>query len=185
MSARLVFLSPGQAFVDIDGEVFNVNGEGKGDGTWEVFPLMVYERAPDSRWVLIQDAGKRERIIAALKTCWPDNHPGGWTRLEIADHEPFDRPLILPVDIVQRVVSDFTDPDEAAAVRGLLESLEIPEAERVARCILHLSAGSASAVLDNIALAKRDYRDAILFAEYDRNDNRLHDFSKPFRLNET
>ncbi len=180
MKTRLVSLSRGQAVLDIDGERFNVNGEGQGDGTWQVFPLMVYEKATDDGWKLIQDAAKRQRIIAALKTCWPDN-PGGWNRLLVADHEPFDRPLNLAFDILQRIVDDFPDSDDSAAVRELLESLECPEAERVARCILHLSEGSVAAVLENIALAQTDYRDAILFAEYDREDNRLHDWSKPFR----
>jgi len=179
MTARLVNLTRGQAIVEIDGESFNVNGEGLGDGTWEVFPLMVYEREAGGRWVLIQDRTRRRAIVDALRTCWPDN-PGGWPTLVVAEHDQYERPLILPHDILRRVVRDFPDPDDAAKVHDELESLDCPEAARVVRCVLHLSAGSVSAVSRNVANAARDYRDAILFAEYDRDDRRLHDFSEPF-----
>ena len=179
MMARLVRLTHGQAIIEIDGESFNVNGEGLGDGTWEVFPLMVYERGDDGNWILIQDRLKRKAIVDGLKTCWPDN-PGGWPKLVIADHEKYERPLILPYDILRRVADDFPDEADAETVREELASLDCPEPVRVARCVLHLSAGSVSGVKKNIATAKQDYRDTILFAEYDRDDRRLRDFSKPF-----
>ena len=180
MATRLLQLTRGEAIIDMDGESFNVNGEGLGDGTWEVFPLMVYERDSDGRWELIQDAAKRRAIVAALKTVWPNN-PGGWPNLVIdEDHYQYERPLILPVDIVTRIADDFPDRDAAAEVREALSYLDCPEAVRVARCILHLSEGSVAAVTKNIELARQDYRDAILFAEYDRDDQRLHDFSKRF-----
>lgn len=72
MTVKLIQLSRGQAIIEIDGELFNVNGEGTGDGTWEVFPLMVYERGAGEQWVLIQDAEKRWAIVGALQTCRPD-----------------------------------------------------------------------------------------------------------------
>jgi len=182
MTARLVNLTRGEAIVEIDDELFNVNGEGFGDGTWVVFPLMVYERGTGERWILIQDRVKRRTIVDALRTIWPDN-PGGWATLVIdeADYQ-YETPLILPYDILRRVVRDFPDPDDAAKVRNELESLDCPEAARVARCVLHLSAGSVSTVSRNVASAIRDYRDVILFAEYDRDDRRLHDFSESFDI---
>ena len=180
MTAQLIQLTRGQAIIEIEGELFNVNGEGLNDGTWEVFPLMVYERGADKRWVLVQDRKKCRGIIEALRTCWPDNLEG-WSKLVIAeDHYQYERPLILPVDILLRVGRDFPDQDEAAKVREALEGLDCPEAARVARCVLHLSAGSVSTVSQNVATAMQDYRDIILFAEYDRDDQRLYDFSKPF-----
>ena len=180
MTARIVKLTRGQAIVEIDGEQFNVNGEGLGDGTWEVLPLMVYERGADDRWILIQDNERRRAIVDALQACWPGNS-GGWPVLVVADHEKYDRPFILPYDVLRRVMKYFPDPDDAAKVRDALESLDCPESERVARCVLHLSAGSVAAVMRNVETALRDYRDAIFFAEYDRNDRRLHDFSIPFQ----
>ena len=179
MTVKLIQLSRGQAIIEIDGESFNVNGEGTGDGTWEVFPLMVYERGAGEQWVLIQDAEKRWAIVDALQTCWPKN-PGGWPNLVIADHYQYERPFILPYDVLRRVVDDFPNSDEAAQVREELAQLDCPEPARVARCVLHLSAGSVSAVSRNVATALQDYRDIILFAEYDRDDRRLHNFSEGF-----
>ena len=179
-SARLIQLTRGQAIIEVGGETFNVNGEGQGDGTWQVFPLMVYERGDGGRWELIQNAARRREVVAALKTCWPNN-PGGWPDLVVAEGDyQYERPLILPYDIARRVVQDFPDPNDAAKVRDALELLDCPEPERIARCILHLSAGSVSDVTRYVSTAMRDYRDVILFAEYDRDDRRLHDFSRPF-----
>jgi len=42
MTVHLVDVTRDQAIAEMDGESFNVIGEGLGDGAWEVFPVIVY-----------------------------------------------------------------------------------------------------------------------------------------------
>ncbi len=85
----------------------------------------------------------------------------------------------LPIDILQRVASEYND-DDLETVLGLLEEYSGPEAERVMRCVLHLSAGALDRLRENMAKTEQDYRDIIYFAEYDRDDKRVNDFTRPF-----
>ena len=87
--------------------------------------------------------------------------------------------MLLPEDILERIVADFGS-ESAAGVTQLLAGYRGPEAHRVYRCILHLSAGSIDKLKANVDDAGKDYRDIIFFAEYDRDDNRIHDFTHGF-----
>lgn len=85
----------------------------------------------------------------------------------------------IPGDIVRMVRAKFSDPS-VTRVLELLMLYEGRERDRVLRCILFLSAGDADRVEHNLRRALTDYRDVIYWAEYDRNDNKINDFSKPF-----
>ena len=99
------------------------------------------------------------------------SHPGGTERRP--------SPGQMAPDILKRIESDYG----AAAVdqvADLLAAYSGNEPDRVRRCILFLADGNVDALKANLATAAEDYRDIILFAEYDREDNRVRDFSKPF-----
>ena len=87
---------------------------------------------------------------------------------------------MLPNDIRTRIRRDF-DADKLTAVENLLSQYNGKESERVIRCIIHLSNGSFQKLEHNYKTANEDYRDIILFAEYDKEDRKINDFSKPFR----
>jgi hypothetical protein len=81
--------------------------------------------------------------------------------------------------VLTKIATDF--PSEAPAkILALLERYEGVEKSRVTRCILHLARGSANQLLHFIGNANNDYRDVIYWAEYGRNDQRVHDFNEPF-----
>ena len=85
----------------------------------------------------------------------------------------------FPEDILERIAADF-GRDSVAEVAKLLAAYHGPEPHRVCRCILHLSAGSTDKLKHNVEDAAKDYRDIIFFAEYDRDANRIHDFTRDF-----
>jgi hypothetical protein len=79
------------------------------------------------------------------------------------------------------------DADLAPAARGpatailaeLARELE-DDADRILRCVVFLSTGDLARLAHNAERARQDWRDVISWAEYDRDDRRLHDFSRPF-----
>ncbi len=78
----------------------------------------------------------------------------------------------LPDDVIARIEADFAEPRRAEVTEALLGLPETTrEQARVARCVLFVADGD---------LAHTDYRDAIVAAEYDREDRRLRDLSRPF-----
>ena len=84
----------------------------------------------------------------------------------------------MPIDpdIIDRVKLDFP----AAEVPFVLTQLEfVSESQRILRCIVFAARGNSAGFDQLCRLAKVDYRDVIMAAEYDRHDNRLHDFTKP------
>ena len=87
--------------------------------------------------------------------------------------------MVLPSDILQRIRTDFDERDAAAVVRSL-EAYAGRESDRVRRCVLHLSAGAIDKVAHFVEAANTDYRDVIFWAEYDRQDRRVRDFSRAF-----
>jgi hypothetical protein len=87
----------------------------------------------------------------------------------------------LAADIIRRVKLEFPQ-DQVDAALNLLSEYGGNESLRVIRCIVHLSRGSESKLLENLALASTDYRDIIYVAEYDREGKRIHDFSIPFTV---
>lgn len=87
--------------------------------------------------------------------------------------------VVLPIDILQRIRTDFSERDTTAVIRSL-DAYVGAESDRVRRCVLHLAAGGADKVARYIEAANTDYRDVILWAEYDREDRRVRDFSRAF-----
>ena len=82
-------------------------------------------------------------------------------------------------DIEQRVKSDF--PKNVNLVNKLLDGAELPERERVIRGILFLAEGDLDKFGDYLDLAKRDYRDLIMNAEFEYpSGERVRDFSESF-----
>lgn len=87
----------------------------------------------------------------------------------------------LPPDIEARIVADFPASEHAAITNGLIGlSDATPEPTRVARCVLFVANGDLDEFERMVELARTDYRDAIVAAEYDRDLNRLRDFGWPF-----
>lgn len=85
----------------------------------------------------------------------------------------------LPEDIAEKLQADF--PNESlGALQSLLREYQGKELPRVLRCIVHLSQGDTQRLLHYIAAANEDCRDLIYWAEYDKNDQRTHDFNQPF-----
>ena len=87
--------------------------------------------------------------------------------------------VVLPTDILQRVRSDFGESQASGVIRSL-EAYAGPEPDRVRRCVLHLAAGASDKVAYFLDAATTDYRDVILWAEYDRDDRRVRDLSRTF-----
>lgn len=90
----------------------------------------------------------------------------------------------LPPDIAAQVEKDF-GPD-AAAVMTLLDSYRdaIPEPARVIRCMIYLAERDSTRMAGLVKMARADYRDVILGAEYvdhaGERPKQVRDFSKPF-----
>ena len=90
---------------------------------------------------------------------------------------------MLPQDIKNRIIRDFSR-NEVASVEDLLDQYDGRESDRVIRCIVHLSNGSYEKLKVSVETANMDYRDIILFAEYDLKNQKINDFTKPFVINE-
>jgi hypothetical protein len=86
-------------------------------------------------------------------------------------------PENYPPDIVERVIRDY-DADAIGQVHLWLEDLG---SDRLARCALFVARGSLEALRSAVELGRTDYRDLIMTAEYDRDDNHLRDFNRPFQ----
>ncbi len=91
---------------------------------------------------------------------------------------------MLAQDIVNRLKKDFEDPDEAALALSVLEDFagqnqELSD-ERILRCIVFVATGDLDRLGEAIDLAKIDYRDLIVWAEYDENLERVRDLSTSF-----
>lgn len=86
----------------------------------------------------------------------------------------------IPLDIRARIDADFPQ-DEREWVFRKLTGYNGKEPYRVMRCILHLASGSLSRLEAELKTANQDYRDSILFAEYNRANEQINDFTKPFQ----
>ncbi len=88
----------------------------------------------------------------------------------------------LPIDILDKINQDFSKPDDRELIIFLLENLNVNERHRIMRCILFLAQGDMDIFGEYEKLAKIDYRDVIMNAEYEYpSEKRLRDFSKPFK----
>ncbi len=88
----------------------------------------------------------------------------------------------LPIDILDKINQDLSKPDDRELIIFLLENLNVNERHRIMRCILFLAQGDMDIFGEYEKLAKIDYRDVIMNAEYEYpSEKRLKDFSKPFK----
>ena len=87
----------------------------------------------------------------------------------------------LATDIVARVARDFPAPADREQVLKELTGLDVNERDRIARCVLFCAAGDLDRIRDMVALARLDYRDVIMEAEYEYPSyKRVRSFVEPF-----
>jgi hypothetical protein len=91
---------------------------------------------------------------------------------------------MLPQDIVTKVRQDFSE-DDAIAILQLLSELQTENprifSDRILRCIVFSARGRFDEFACAVALARLDWRDVIVNAEYDRDrETRRRDFGLPF-----
>jgi len=87
----------------------------------------------------------------------------------------------LPADVVAKIAADFPH-ERLDSVLAILDEYKGVEGPRIIRCIIHLASGSTNQLLDLIANANADYRNVVYWAEYDRDDRRIRDFTQPFAV---
>lgn len=79
--------------------------------------------------------------------------------------------IMLTQDIVRKVNRDFDQPDSAALAMSVLadftEQHQELSSDRILRCIVFVANGDLDLLDKAIDLAKIDYRDLIVSAEYD------------------
>jgi len=94
------------------------------------------------------------------------------------------RPQPLPADVAERIPRLF--PSEADGVARQLSQLRHEDSrlfgDRIIRCIVFCASHYPGTNMDQwIEQARKEYRDLIVSAEYDRAYNQLRDFNRPFR----
>ena len=91
---------------------------------------------------------------------------------------------MLARDIWGKVNKDFETPEEAALALSVLADFVLQHQElssdRILRCIVFVTNGDLNRLEKAIDLAKTDYRDLIVLAEYDEKKERVRDLSNPF-----
>lgn len=93
---------------------------------------------------------------------------------------------MLPQDIQNRLERDFgaESPTVRIKIERLLEDLAdfgvALAPDRIARCIIHLAAGSRQQIDHFIKAALEDPRDVIYWAEYDAQGRSIRDLSNSF-----
>ena len=92
--------------------------------------------------------------------------------------------MILARDIWGKVNKDFETPEEAALAFSVLADFvdqnKKLSSDRIVRCIVFIANGDLNRLEKAIDLAREDYRDLIVWAEYDEKNERVRDFSNPF-----
>jgi len=92
--------------------------------------------------------------------------------------------MILARDIWGKVNKDFETPEEAALALSVLadfvdQNQEL-SSDRILRCIVFVANGDLDRLEKALDLAKTDYRDLIVWAEYDEQNERVRDLTNPF-----
>jgi hypothetical protein len=92
--------------------------------------------------------------------------------------------MALANDILVKIRQDFSG-GETLPVIEMMTELQKEDArlfsDRILRCILFVARGRFDALADAVALARCDYRDLIVNAEYDGHFGAQHrDLSLPF-----
>ena len=94
---------------------------------------------------------------------------------------------MLPHDIVTKVQQDFSKEDATVIVESLSELQKEDSkifCDRILRCIVFSAQGRFDWFESAVALARIDWRDVIVNAEYDRDrETRRRDFNLPFTQN--
>jgi hypothetical protein len=94
---------------------------------------------------------------------------------------------MLPQDIITKVRQDFSEDDAIVILQLLIElQKEIPRvfSDRILRCIIFSAQGRFDEFACAVALARIDWRDVIVNAEYDRDrETRRRNFQLPFTQN--
>ena len=92
--------------------------------------------------------------------------------------------MMLARDIWGKANKDFETLEEAALALSVLADFVVQHQElssdRILRCIVFVANGDLNRLEKAIDLAKTDYRDLILLAEYDVKNERVRDLSNPF-----
>jgi hypothetical protein len=95
---------------------------------------------------------------------------------------------LIPDDIHKRIEHDFGSEGAkrvTAALEQFIESYQsnygTRPSDRIIRCIVHLAQGKLDLLSHHTKAALGDWRDVIYWAEYDRKDDRIHDFRLPFK----
>jgi hypothetical protein len=89
-------------------------------------------------------------------------------------------------DVRARVEKDFSTSAQfvAAQIEEFIESFckiyNMQPGDRVLRSIVFLAQGSLDNLQHYFKAALTDWRDVVYWAEYDRNDKRIHDFNLLF-----
>jgi hypothetical protein len=89
-------------------------------------------------------------------------------------------------DIQKRIEKDFgaSAPSVAEELEKFIESFRAVSGthpgDRVIRCIVHLAERKRENIGHYIKAALGDPRDVMFWAEYDREEKRIHDFSMRF-----
>ena len=93
-------------------------------------------------------------------------------------------PYMFPKDITKKIRADFKEADKIKEAFKLLSDYyrecDDDENFRLARCLLYESKGKIEELEENIKIAKADWRDTIISAEYDNEKNWLRNFNRPF-----
>jgi hypothetical protein len=92
--------------------------------------------------------------------------------------------MMMTRDIWGRVNKDFETPEEAALALSVLADFVDQNQElasdRILRCIVFVAQGDLNRLEKAIGLAKEDYRDLIVWAEYSEKSERVRDLTNPF-----
>jgi len=91
-------------------------------------------------------------------------------------------------DISRKVQNDFQSTEEAELALAVLADFvdefagyyRRPPGDRLLRCIVYVAKGDLASLDKAINLATIDYRDMIVWAEYDDDLQRVRDFNLPF-----
>ena len=92
--------------------------------------------------------------------------------------------MTLAPDILDRIVDEF-GADAASAATSLLEQERSASpdlfSDRILRCAVYAAAGDLDTLRRTIELARTDFRDLIVWAEYDNVfGDRKRDLTRPF-----
>jgi len=94
--------------------------------------------------------------------------------------------MAIPEDIIAKVRKDFPEDDGLMVLQLLSEfQKNNPDlSERILRCIVFLAKGSFEEFARAVELARVDWRDLIVQAEYDGwvgEENKLRNLNAPFK----